>query len=81
MTSLEAAKLYPDNSLDFVLIDASHDYPSVHADILAWLPKVKSGGILAGDDLPWFGVKRAVDELLPGYKNCRAYWVFNKQCH
>ena len=64
MTSIEASKLYEDNSLDFVFIDASHEYEDVKEDILAWLPKVKIGGILAGDDYNVFeGVNRAVDEI------------------
>jgi len=66
MTSVEAAKLYQDNSLDFVLIDANHDYEPVKEDILAWLPKVKPNGILAGDDYPWPGVTQAVQEVLGG---------------
>ena len=60
--SAEAAKLYKDDSLDFVFIDAGHDYPDVHADLEAWWPKVKSGGWFAGDDYYGQGVKRAVDE-------------------
>jgi SAM-dependent methyltransferase len=64
MTSIEASKLYEDNSLDFVFIDASHEYEDVKEDILAWLPKVKFGGILAGHDYDNFeGVNRAVDEI------------------
>jgi len=64
MDSLEAAKLYKDESLDFVFIDASHDYVSVIKDIEAWLPKVKNLGILAGDDYneKHPGVIKAVDE-------------------
>ena len=50
MTSEEASKQYEDNSLDFVLIDASHEYKDVKNDINYWLPKIKQGGILAGDD-------------------------------
>jgi len=67
MTSLEAAAQYSDNSLDFVLLDASHTYEDVKADIQAWLPKVKSGGILAGDDYhhTWQGVVDAVTEMIP----------------
>jgi len=78
MTSLEAAALYEDNSLDFVSIDASHDYDNVKADILAWLPKVKSGGILAGDDYPYPGVTKATNELLPDFKHSTAAWWWNK---
>jgi hypothetical protein len=65
MDSVDAAKLYEDNSLDFVFIDAAHGYEYVKADIIAWLPKVKSGGILAGDDYRFLcGVTDAVRELL-----------------
>ena len=48
--SVEAAKDVPDNSLDFVFIDAAHDYENVRKDIEAWYPKVKSGGIVSGHD-------------------------------
>lgn len=63
--SVNAAKHQADGSLDFVFIDADHTYESVLADIDAWLPKVRSGGILAGHDYvnaPWSGVIRAVTE-------------------
>ncbi len=67
MTSLEALAHTPDQ-LDLVFIDANHEYSYVKRDILAWLPKVRSGGILAGHDyapdIPMFsGVKQAVDEI------------------
>jgi predicted O-methyltransferase YrrM len=62
MLSLEAAPLYPDGSLDLVLIDGSHVYEDVLADIHAWAPKVRPGGVLAGDDYGWPGVKQACDE-------------------
>lgn len=50
MTSVDAAKLFDDKSLDFVFIDANHKYDYVSADIAAWFPKVKSGGIISGHD-------------------------------
>lgn len=68
MNSVSAASAFEDGSLDFVFIDASHEYRDVCADINAWTPKIKSSGILAGDDWGWPGVKKAVQELAPrGY--------------
>jgi hypothetical protein len=49
-SSLDAAADVPDGTLDLVFIDAQHDYRSTSADIAAWRPKVKSGGILCGHD-------------------------------
>lgn len=64
--SLEEVKNYEDNSIDFCFIDASHEYEDVKKDLEAWLPKVKSGGILAGHDYDrvWQGVIKAVDEVI-----------------
>jgi predicted O-methyltransferase YrrM len=65
--SVEVAKQFEDRSLDFVYIDAQHDYANVKADIAAWEPKVRLGGILSGHDYVRrkrmnFGVKEAVNE-------------------
>lgn len=48
--SVEASQDFEDGSLDFVYIDANHREPYVTQDIEAWAPKVKKGGIVAGDD-------------------------------
>lgn len=45
-----AAELFKDEYFDLVYIDADHKADAVKQDILAWLPKVKKGGILAGHD-------------------------------
>lgn len=50
MFSVTAAKLFADNSLDFVYLDANHGEPSMAADLPAWLPKIRAGGILCGHD-------------------------------
>lgn len=49
-TSVEAAKDFEDGSLDFVYIDGNHEYKYVKEDLEAWVPKVRKGGIVAGDD-------------------------------
>lgn len=64
--STQAVKQFEDKSLDFIFIDASHEYEDVKEDIINWLPKLKDGGIIAGHDYisPDFpGVKKAVDEI------------------
>lgn len=76
LPSVQAAKLYEDNSLFFVFIDGSHLYEAVKEDILAWMPKVKSGGFIGGHDIDqteeFNGVRKAVDELI-GPKNIVIY--------
>ena len=69
--SVQASRLFSNASLEWVHLDGRHDYASVKNDILAWLPKVKAGGWLSGDDydkVKWPEVIEAVDELLPGAK-------------
>ena len=86
MTSQSAAELYVDNSLDFVFIDAQHDYDSVKSDILAWWPKVKLGGVIAGHDYNTepdengidYGVGKAVRELLPEHQPIPWCWALQK---
>lgn len=85
ITSLSAASKFRDKSLDFVFIDASHEYEDVKADILAWLPKVKVGGILAGHDYyvtgtDWHpGVKRAVNEILNDFETDENCFIYHKK--
>jgi Methyltransferase domain len=46
----KACKDFTDHSLDAVFIDACHSEESVRNDILCWLPKIKEGGVVFGDD-------------------------------
>lgn len=68
--SLEAVYDFKDESIDFVFIDASHEYEDVVEDLKAWWPKIKKGGVLAGHDYypdqpTWGGVCKAVTEVFP----------------
>jgi len=82
-SSLNSVNLYENRSLDFVFIDASHEYDDVKKDILSWYPKIKKGGIIAGHDFTTFeGVKQAVHELIidkgMNYSLNNSYWVHKK---
>ena len=75
MTSVSASKLFPNSYFDLVFIDGNHLYEDVKRDIGSWLPKVKSGGILAGHDYNldehkhrYTDVKEVVDEVF-GFEN------------
>ena len=79
--SVNASTLFSDASFEWVHLDARHDYASVKADIEAWLPKVKRGGWLSGDDYneeKWPEVVRAVGDVLPraqGWSNQQWRWI------
>ena len=48
--SLEAASGFASGTFDWVFIDALHTYDAVLADLRAWWPKLREGGLLSGDD-------------------------------
>ena len=49
--SVEQAAVVPDESLDFVYLDAGvHSRETTLRDITAWWPKVRRGGMLGGHD-------------------------------
>lgn len=49
-TSFDASKIFEDNSIDMVYIDAEHTPEAVKKDILNWLPKIKPNGYVTGHD-------------------------------
>jgi hypothetical protein len=66
--SIDATKIFADESLDWVHLDASHDYEYLTKEIQAWLPKIRRGGWLSGDDyneLKWPSVVNAVRDAAP----------------
>lgn len=79
MDSMAASSLFEENSLDFIFIDAVHEYEACKEDIKIWYPKVRIGGILSGDDFSdsYPGVKKAVQELFPtfGTSGGRVWYV------
>ena len=65
--SYNVADQIPDNSMDLIFIDADHSYNSVKKDIEAYTPKLKDHGILAGHDIDYPGVNKAVHELIKDF--------------
>lgn len=87
LSSQEASQKFDDESLDFVFIDADHQYDSVLNDIKVWLPKIRVGGIIAGHDYNDYeeinsypGVRKAVDECFPNGVDVitRTVWEYRK---
>ena len=81
LKSVDASKKFDNSSLDFVFMDASHEYEDVCNDIDAWMPKVKSGGILAGHDYypdhpDWGGVYPAVNERIKNFQMSENCWIY-----
>lgn len=78
--SIEAARYVSDASLDFVFIDALHTREAVTEDINAWLPKIRNGGMIAGDDYSsrFPGVIKAVCKCLPDHVQCDRVWSCRK---
>lgn len=75
--SQDALNLFEDGSLDFVYIDAAHDFDNVMMDVIGWTKKVRSKGIVSGHDYVElhrrsfdFGVQLAVDTYTAAHKLC-----------
>ena len=83
LPSEQAATMIADDSLDFVFIDGDHSYAGALADCVNYYDKVRSGGIVAGDDYniedvgralhDFFGEKKLVINIYAGQK--RFWWV------
>lgn len=79
--SVAMAAEYADGSVDVVFIDADHSYEAVVADIKAWWPKLKPGGVLAGHDIHTYDtVHRAVADTLKAFRILpeQNLWVCNQ---
>ncbi len=62
-TTREAATTWSE-LIDYLYVDADHSYEGVRADLEAWVPHVRPGGLILGDDYgnrSFPGVKQAWD--------------------
>jgi len=66
--SMDAVGKFQDNSLDFVYIDAAHDFKNVAMDVCEWSKKVRPGGIVFGHDFKR-SKRNVVDvkDVIPAY--------------
>jgi len=81
--SVDAAKDIADRSLDFVFLDADHSEAGLTADLDAWLPKVKAGGLICGHDYdnPKFpGVRKVVDRVFGTVESDPALMMWGVRC-
>jgi len=71
-TSMDAISDFKDNSLDFVYIDANHDFVNFIQDIHYWYKKVKVGGIISGHDYAYYSYSKFnhVKRALIAYARC-----------
>lgn len=62
--------------VDALFVDGAHDYPNVKADLDAFAPLVKPGGIVSGHDFEgfWPGVVKAVTEKYGQPKTRETVW-------
>eukprot|EP00906_Rhabdomonas_costata_P024264 RCo034906 len=42
--------MFPDESLDWIYVDARHDYAGVSEDLRLYWPKLRKGGLFSGHD-------------------------------
>ncbi len=72
--SMDAVNDFEDESLDFVFIDANHEFRYIAEDIAEWSKKVKKGGIVSGHD---FG--RSHDRQFGNVKDVVLAWTYSKR--
>jgi Methyltransferase domain len=76
---VKVAERLDDDTFDFVFLCSPADYDATRAEILAWLPKLRPGGMMAGHDrrhLP--EVNRAVIDTLNSVGTFEDCWVYER---
>lgn len=59
-----AHRLFDDNSVKFLWIDGDHSDNIVYKDLVNCWPKIKSNGVIAGDDYSEIGVEESVKKFI-----------------
>lgn len=79
LDTAEASSRFLDKSLDFVYVDADHSYEGCKRDLLAWIPKIKSGGYITGHDANIQTVAQAVFDALTHF-NLKNPYILGDSC-
>jgi hypothetical protein len=71
--SMNAVREIPEGSLGFVYVDGHHAFDWVAQDLIEWSKRVRSGGIISGDDYyhfkkSWAGVVEAVNAYTDAHR-------------
>lgn len=85
--STEVVDQFPDEYFDWIYIDTAHSYTVTKEELENYLPKMKSGGIIAGHDfivgeidVPWkYGVIEAVYEFCEKYNWEIIYFTMERE--
>jgi hypothetical protein len=80
LSSALAAKILSDRQFDLVFLDGDHTYDAVSADIVAFLPKLATDGIICGHDCP-VTVGDLPAEFLEDHKNEDIAFYGNRGYH
>jgi len=80
--SVPASNLFNQRPIDLLYIDGDHAYAAVQADLRSWVPHVRPGGTICGDD--YLEVRPAVTDFFNGWPHVtpinllvggRLWWV------
>jgi hypothetical protein len=77
MFSINAVQEFQDNFLDFIYIDANHDYKHVLEDLNAWYPKIRPGGLISGHDYLDSGLNFGVRSAVLDFTRDKQLVVYN----
>ena len=69
---------FEDGTIDALFIDGEHSYYAVTRDILSYTAKVKSGGIIAGHDVDYPEIKRALADVGIRPEIVGRCWMYQK---
>ena len=71
--SIEILNSFPDNHFDWVYIDGDHSYEAVKADLEISYKKVKTNGLITGDDFMYIKPNEGLDIILAVTEFTKSY--------